>query len=107
MIWRVIDILTTRDKQRKRHQFTKAHIHKDHDKAISSTKTAIATLFDDHEAQASLAHEAQMHRLRRLLDEKKKVETQMQTKITALRKEYRSHASDLQRAAEQRARQLS
>jgi hypothetical protein len=48
-----------------------------------------------------------MQRLRWLLEEKKKVEVQMASKIAALQKEYRAHACDLQMAAEQRARQLN
>ena len=64
-------------------------------------------VFPEANLPRSQAHETHMARLRWLVGEKKKVEVQMQSKIAALEKEYRSHALDLQLSAEQRARQLN
>ena len=45
-------VLTNHGKHRKRHQINKSNLYKDYDKSVSSTKTAIAQLFDEHEAEA-------------------------------------------------------
>ncbi|KAF2185095.1 hypothetical protein K469DRAFT_632881 [Zopfia rhizophila CBS 207.26] len=92
--------------QSKRREFRRNAVLKSFNKTVSETQEGITTLFDNHEAQSSKAHNAQISHLRQLLAEKADIENQIEVKVSKLRREYLAHSEDLQRVAELRARKL-
>ncbi|KAF2876551.1 hypothetical protein BDV95DRAFT_561036, partial [Massariosphaeria phaeospora] len=94
------------DAQRKRHQVRKLGIRKAYSNSHAEAKGAIDTLFDQHEANASRAYEAQLKRLQSLLQNKRTLETLIAEKAECIRINHLNYSRQLQKVAEHKARDL-
>ncbi|KAH7077042.1 hypothetical protein FB567DRAFT_552602 [Paraphoma chrysanthemicola] len=91
---------------RKRHAARKQNITKSFDIASETVQNSITTLFDQHEAKASSAHQAQMKRLTDLLAHKARLEQDMEARLTHLREIYDAHSRDVESVLKRRIKEL-
>ncbi|KAF2441136.1 hypothetical protein P171DRAFT_524102 [Karstenula rhodostoma CBS 690.94] len=92
--------------QLKRNELRKKAVYKAYNTAHASTQEAITSHFDEHEAKAVEAYEAQMARLKDLLEMKAEIERAMAQKLGELRKDYVYHSKAVEMVVQHRMNQL-
>ncbi|EAT89112.1 hypothetical protein HBI56_035900 [Parastagonospora nodorum] len=92
---------------RKRHVAKKKKVIESYSTTAETIETSIDTLFDEHEEKSSAAHEAQLIRLKELLDQKANIEAAMEAKLEALRSSYDAHSRDLESVLSTRIMELN
>ncbi|KAF1993074.1 hypothetical protein P154DRAFT_568245 [Amniculicola lignicola CBS 123094] len=81
--------------QRKRVHFKKDKIHKKYKENVEETKQAVNTLFENHETESARIHNTQINRLQELLENKAKLEAEMESLVANMQYSYATHCRDL------------
>lgn len=63
-------------------------------------------VFDEHEAESCQIFDSQTQQLKALIEEKRRIEAEMQVRVDKLKHDYRVYAQDLMAVAEGRERDL-
>ncbi|KAF9730583.1 hypothetical protein PMIN06_006548 [Paraphaeosphaeria minitans] len=93
--------------QHKRNEHRKKTLYKAYKDGHADAQDAIISYFDEHEASAAAAHEAQMSRLTDLLKMKAEIEREMAGKLAKLRGDYLYHSKAVEKVIEHRMKQLN